>query len=119
MSCNGNCNGCKGCASSLTLTEGELSVLRLLEQIPFLPVARKAGEESPVFLEANAYTTEEYALILLCLEKKGLVDLDYHSPLAGCSYAAYVGYPVRGSMALTARGQQILETIQIQGLVED
>lgn len=119
MRCNGNCGGCSGCSCPLTLTEGELVMLQSLGQIPFLPVARKAGEETPVYLEEDAYSQEEYGLILLCLEKKGLIDIDYSKPLAGCSYEGYEGYPVRGSIALTARGQQVLETASLQGTVED
>ena len=49
--CNGNCSGCSGCggcAGTLELTAPELGVLAELGQIPFLPVAREAGSETPV-----------------------------------------------------------------------
>ena len=52
-------------------------------------------------------------LALLCLEKKGLISLDYDQPLGGCDYGAY---PLRGSFALTARGQRVLELLEIQGI---
>lgn len=60
-----NCSGCSGCASgggcsgcggTLTLTAGERDFLMELAQIPFLPVARKASEETPVYLEAGRKT---------------------------------------------------------------
>jgi len=40
--------------------------------------------------------------------KKRLIDIDWHAPLSGFDYAAYVGLPIHGSFALTARGQQVL-----------
>ena len=47
------------------------------------------------------------------MEKKGLISLDYDQPLRGCDYGAY---PVRGSFALTQRGQRVLELTEIQGV---
>ena len=51
--CNGNCASCSGCARELVLTEMEIDFLRELGQIPFLPVARKMGDLTPVYLEAG------------------------------------------------------------------
>ena len=107
--CGGNCSGCSGCALTLELTKAELGVLEELAEIPFLPVAREMGEETPV---RPGEESEEMSLALLCLEKKGLISLDYDQPLKGCDYGAY---PIRGSFALTARGQQVLELLEIQG----
>lgn len=39
-------------------------------------------------------------------------------PLAGFDYAAYEGYPCRGSMALTEAGQRAVELLAIQGAEE-
>jgi len=61
---------------------------------------------------------EEGSLILQCLEKKGLIDLDYRMPLKGCEGETYRVYPVRGSMGLTARGQAVLEMMELQGITE-
>ena len=108
--CNGNCSGCSGCAGMLEITKTELEVLRELGQIPFLPVARQMGEQTPVRPGEEA---EEMSLALLCLEKKGLISLDYDQPLRGCDYGAY---PVRGSFALTQQGQRVLELTEIQGV---
>lgn len=119
MGCSGNCGSCRGCAGVLELTAGEIGMLRKLGQIPFLPVARKASDMEPVYLEDADYSREEYSLILACLEKKGLIDLDYHTPLAGFRDDAYRAYPLRGSMALTARGQSVLELLETQGIQEE
>ena len=113
--CNGNCGGCTGCAKQLSLTEGELHILKSLGQIPFLPVARKADDMTPVYLEDNAYSQEDYSLILQVLEKKNLISIDY-DPLPGADMSAYKGYPVHGSMALTARGQTVVELLDLQGI---
>lgn len=115
-SCSGNCGGCGGCARELTLTEGELHLLDTLSEIPFLPIARKMGDLTPVYLEEANYSTEEYSLILQCLEKKGLISLDYDKPLKNFDDSAYTAYPIRGSMALTQRGQLVVEMLQTQGL---
>ena len=114
MGCNGNCGSCGGCARELVLTEKEIVFLRDLGQIPFLPVARKMGDLEPVYLEADA--PEDVSLILQCLEKKGLVSLDYDKPLKGFHDSAYEAYPIRGSMALTERGHLVLELIERQGV---
>ena len=116
--CNGNCGGCSGCGKELLLSHPELTLLESLAQIPFLPVARKADDMTPVFLEDTRHTREEYSLALQLLEKKDLVSIDYDSPLSGTNMTAYAGYPVRGSFALTARGQAVIELIERQGIGE-
>ena len=116
MACNGNCGACSGCGKALELTQGELDLLNTLAQIPFLPVARKADDMTPVYLEDTAYSQEEYSLILQVLEKKGLIDLDYGSPLKGFDMAAYQGCPVHGTMALTGKGQTVVELLDKQGI---
>lgn len=108
--------GCGGCARQLELTQPELHILKTLGQIPFLPVARRSDDSMPVYLEDDAYDTETYCLALLCLEKKLLVELDYHTPLKAFDYSAYAAYPLQGSMALTARGQQVLELVELEGV---
>lgn len=114
--CSGNCGQCGGCANTLTLTRDEIDMLLTLSQIPFLPAARKSSDMTPVYLEE---TGKDYSLILACLEKKGLIDIDYHMPLCGFDYSAYEAYPLHGSMALTARGQQVIETLELQGVTEE
>ena len=114
-SCNGNCASCSGCAKELVLSQKEIDLILTLGQIPFLPVARKMGDLEPVYLEDDSISREEYSLILQCLEKKGLISLDYHKPLKGFDDSAYAAYPIRGSMALTERGQAVLELLELQG----
>ena len=114
----GNCNNCGGCAGSLVLTEPEIDMLYTLGQLAFLPVARKAEDMTPVYLEDARHTQEEYSTLLQLLEKKNLISIDYNAPLQGADMSAYKGYPVHGSFALTQRGQQILELIETQGFAE-
>ena len=55
--------------------------------------------------------------MLQCLEKKNLVSLDYDQPLKGFREPWYLRCPVKGSVALTNRGQQVLEVLDYQGLL--
>ena len=116
--CN-NCSSCGGCAKELLLTEPELHILQKLGQIPFLPVARQSSDETPVYLEDEYLSAETYSLALACLEKKQLIELDYHRPLAHFDYRAYGKYSLHGSMALTARGQAVLELLERQGIQKE
>ena len=115
--CTGDCGGCTGCARELTLTEKEISFLRYMAQIPFLPVARALGEDTPVYEDGG--DSDENAMLLRCLEKKDLISLDYDLPLKNYAERWYVSRPIRGSMALTARGQQVLELLEYQGSQEE
>ena len=114
MSCNGNCGACSGCARELVLTGQEIEFLNTLGQYAFLPVARTMGDLTPVYLEEG--DREEMSLLLQCLEKKGLISLDYDKPLRKFDESAYAAYPIRGSMALTERGQKVLELMEYQGI---
>ena len=113
MGCNGNCSACSGCARELVLTEKEMDFLHVLGQYAFLPVARTMGDLTPVYLEEG--DREEMSLLLQCLEKKGLISLDYDKPLRRFDESAYADFPIRGSMALTERGQKVLELMELQG----
>lgn len=112
--CSGNCGTCSGCGRELVLTEKEIEFLRELGEVAFLPVARSMGDLTPVYLEAG--DREEMSLLLQCLEKKGLISLDYDKPLKGFDESAYKAFPIRGSMALTERGQIVLEMMDYQGI---
>jgi hypothetical protein len=116
MGCNHNCGSCGGCAKVLELTEAEMEMLQALGQFAFLPIARKADDMVPVYLEDDRYTKEEYSLILQVLEQKGLVSLDYDKPLAGGYGERYALYAVKGSAALTSRGQTVVEMLDISGI---
>lgn len=114
--CNGSCAGCSGCGGCMELTEGEVAMLLTLGQVAFLPVARKMGEDVPVYLEDASGNVEEYTLILQCLEKRGLISIDYDKPLKHFDHSRYAGYPIHGSFALTQRGQQVVELLEYQGI---
>ena len=116
MSGCGNCCGSCGSCGEMVLAPGELMVLGKLAQIPFLPVARRADCPDPIYLEDSDCSKEEYTNILLCLEKRGLISIDYDKPLKSFDDAAYSAYPIRGSMALTERGQKVLELMEYQGI---
>ena len=117
MGCNcANCGNCGGCGKSLTVSLPELKILRLFGQIPFWPVARKADDMTPVYLEDSTYSREEYSLILQCLEKKSLISISYDKALSGADMSAYQGYPVHGSIALTERGYNVLDLLETQGI---
>lgn len=116
MGCGHNCDNCGGCGV-LELTEKEITLLRLLGQVAFLPVARRVDGEYPVCREIPDWDPEETGLALACLEKRGLVDLSYDAPLKGMDMSGYAGYPVHGSAGLTARGQQVVEAVDIQGIL--
>lgn len=109
--CGGNCAACSGCARELVLSEGEIAILRELAQYAFLPIARTPADETPIDPE----NPRKESLLLQILEKKGLISLDYDKPLAGCDYGSY---PIRGSMALTQRGQTVLELLEYQGITQ-
>ena len=114
--CTGNCGACTGCAGSLELTNGELHILTELGQFSFLPVARRADDMTPIYLEDTLYTKSDYSLILQCLEKKSLIRLDYDAPLKGADMSAYTGFPVHGCISLTQRGYTVLELLETQGI---
>ncbi len=113
--CSGDCAHCGGCGAAYVLTEQELSVLQLLEQLAFLPVARRADDLTPIWCGEGELTGEEYSVILQCLEKKNLITIDFDMPLKG--FDGYGSYPLRGSAALTLQGQQVLDVLAIQGAI--
>ena len=118
--CGGSCekcNSCGGCGNGLELTREEIELLRELGQYSYLPVARKMSDMIPVYLENGEDEKDLMSLVIQCLEKKMLIDISY-DPLPGADMSAYKGYPVHGSMALTQRGQQVLELIEVQGIEE-
>ena len=91
-------------------------MLRQLGQIPFLPVARSASSVDPVYLEEGELSPEKSSLALRCLEKRGLISIDFDQPLKGAYGEAYDAYPIKGSIALTILGQQALDLLEVQGV---
>lgn len=116
--CCGSCGSCGGGGRELWVTPGEVELLERFAQFAFLPVARKWDSETPVYLEDGAEKAALNGDLLTAMQFKGLISIDYDLPLSGFDYAAYEGYPCRGSMALTAQGQRALEILEIQGAEE-
>ena len=114
--CGGCCGNCGGCGSTLVLTPEEITILRLLGQIPFLPVARSGSSMEPVYLEEGELSPEESSQALQRLEKRGLISIDFDQPLKGGYSPAYDAYPIKGSIALTILGQQAVDLLEIQGV---
>ena len=114
--CGGCCGSCGGCGQAMVLSPEEVELLWQLAQIPFLPVARRSDSDEPQYFENGVEKAQSASLALQCLEKRGLISIDYDKPLRGGYSALYDPYPVRGSFALTARGQQVLELMQIHGI---
>ena len=115
MSGCGNCCGSCGSCGEMVLSPGEVDMLLKLGQIPFLPVVRRMDDATPYYLEDDDYSQAEYSLILQCLEKRRLISLDFDKPLKG-AYKNADSYPLKGSFALTERGQQVLDLIEIHGV---
>ena len=111
----GTCGGCGGCRREIVLTPPEAALLLRLGEVAFLPVARRRDSETPVYLEEADYSPEEYGEALAWLQLKGLARLDYDLPLRNFDYAAYGDYPLHGSAALTAAGQEAVEALEVQG----
>lgn len=108
------CDACPGCGD-LLLTVDELTVLKRFAGLPFLPLACGTEDGIPVCLELEG-DPDRIAAVLRNLESKGLVSLDYRLPLSNFDYSDYAAWPLRGSMALTAAGQDALEALDIQGV---
>lgn len=113
--CGGNCGSCSGCARELVLSRAEIGFLQEVGQYAFLPVERQIGDLTPVY--PGESMDENMGVLLQLLEKKGLITLDYDKPLAG--YSGYGDNPIRGSIALTRRGQLVLEMLEYQGVSEN
>lgn len=128
MACNGNrcnacsgqssgCPGCSGCGGQLELTRAELVILEQLGIYAFLPVARCKDTMTPHCIEDGL--PEDSTAALQLLERKALIRMDYDKPLENFDYRAYADFAVHGSIALTQRGQQVLELLEIHGIASD
>lgn len=105
------CGGC--CGGEIYLTDKALELLELLGKLAFLPLGERDGK--PLYVSD---TGEEYVSSPSALKMSGLVTLDFDMPLTGFDYASYAGCTRLGSMALTARGQEALESVSIRGVEE-
>ena len=71
-------------------------------------------KNGPVYLDGAGNRAETSAAIL-ALQIKRLISVDFALPLQGFDYAGYEPWPIHGSMALTAAGQEALDSLDIQG----
>lgn len=105
--------GCSGCQRNPALNPLESALLDVFSVTPFLPVAidRQSGRMLPTDpeLEPNAA-----GLALRMLQRCGLVRVDADLPLPNADYSGYEGW-THGSAALTARGQEFLDSMEYQG----
>ena len=83
----------------------------------FLPAACTRTDETPVYLDGSENRAQTSAAIL-ALQIKRLISVDFALPLKGFDYTGYEAWPIRGSMALTAAGQEALDSLDIQGCGE-
>lgn len=103
----GSCGGC----GDIFLTGKALELLSALGEYAFLPLGERDGK--PVYISDAG---ETFSNAVLALKLNGLVTLDYDIPMEGFDYKDYVNCSRLGSMALTARGQAALESIDTQGV---
>lgn len=116
--CGGCASGCGGCRSHiLLLTKPEIRLLQRFGELAFLPAACTRTDETPVYL-SDLGSRAEISAAILALQIKRLICVDFALPLQGFDYAGYEAYPIRGSMALTAAGQEALDSLNIQGCGE-
>lgn len=105
----GGCGGGEGCCSSnsgpleVHISPEEEQFLQKLAQCPFLPVAQfllKSSQSdhlcnmalAPVYLETGKETLPEIKAlgqVLLDLEDKNIISIDYDSPLEGCDQSLF------------------------------
>lgn len=139
MSCDrSSCDGCSGCGSTQkgcagggcgrccgrrpVLAERHTALLRELAALCFLPIVRLADDAAfPLLLFDPTETIEtvrQRGEALDELSRAGLLSIDDDLPLSGCDYAEYLQSPLcasgafsRGSIALTGRGQALIEDL--------
>ena len=73
------------------------------------------GEGSPPSAGGNPIPSGGIQWDVSGVESRGLIRIDLDLPLAGCSYEDYGEYPLHGSLALTALGQEALDDMEILG----
>lgn len=100
--------------NDISLTKEELALLEVFREEPFLPVARRSSSPAPSLCLDGADLSET----LMWLQLKGLVDVDFSSPLTNYEYSEYPVGSIRGSASLSLRGQEALDTIDILGVAE-
>ena len=104
---------CSGCQRNPALNPLESALLDVFSVTPFLPVAidRQSGR---MLLMGPELEPNAASLALRMLQRRGLVRVDADLPLPNADYSGYEGW-THGSAALTARGQEFLDSMEYQG----
>ncbi len=100
----------------MVLSQQEINLLFRFSQVPFLPVAMNDGTSLPVYSDDDLDFSSSCGEAILGLAQKGLIRLDFDLPLTNYDYTAYERYNHKGSMALTAKGQNALDLMEYQGI---
>ncbi len=112
--CGRCCAGsCSGCLQEIILTKDEIRVLEKFAQVSFLPIASDRNG-SPVYLEEDLHTLTDCNAVLIALQRKYLISIDYDIPLSNFDYCRYEEFRGHGSMALTMLGQYVIDQIDEQ-----
>ena len=106
------------CHGTIMLLKEEIELLQRFAVTPFLPVVRQWDSDTPIYLEENTNMELKISQSITGLQQKQLIRVDYDYPLSNFDYEIYRNYPIHGSMALTAKGQQVLELLEIYGIEE-
>ena len=114
--CGGSCSGC----GSLELTQAEADFLLTFAELPFQPVVGKDVSDCHVYAFPACMSEESpkpdvRPEVISALAGKGLIEADYDIPLRNYDYQGFEDYPLHGSMALTIRGQQVLDQLYSLG----
>ncbi|MDD3537200.1 MAG: hypothetical protein PHH65_02920 [Eubacteriales bacterium] len=112
-----HCGACCGgrCKQEMIMAPTEIAILKRLAESPFLPLVKKphTGDQ---FMPIPDFISAEYETALLALSSKGLISMDADFPLSNFDYAEYSEQYECGSIALTGRGQAVIDVMEIQGM---
>lgn len=109
------CGGCSGCGS-IALTQSQLDVLARFAVMPFYPAGYMLPDDAPVCLD---FCTPEEMQALQSLIAQRLISSDPYETVAGADLSGYRSFQLHGSVALTRRGQQVIEQLDMQGLDDE
>lgn len=129
MSNSSPCGGCSGCSSDehhgcgaccggeVVLCQEEVTILSALAQLAFLPVFCRESEGTPTCLpviDDYGLSADLFSQVIASLAFKGFLAVDPDIPLSNVDYHSHAPIPgVRfGSVALTARGQELLDYLE-------
>ena len=104
---------CSGCQRNTELNLLEYALLDVFSVTPFLPVAIDRQSGRMLLMDPELEPTAA-GLALRMLQRRGLVRVDADLPLPNADYSGYKDQ-AHGSAALTARGQEFLDSMEYQG----